>query len=56
MPKAGAGFTAVTITKEVRKDLDILAVILSARLGKRLTLGETITEARKLIEGLPKVP
>lgn len=54
MPKAGAGYTAVTITKQVRLDLDTLAILMSARVGRRLTLGETITEARKLIEGLPK--
>lgn len=56
MPKAGAGFTAVTISKEVRLDLDKLAIVLSARTGRRLTLGETITEARKVIEGLPQEP
>ncbi len=54
MPKAGAGFTAVTITKEVRKDLDMLSVLVSQRVGRRLTLGETITEALKVIEGLPR--
>jgi hypothetical protein len=42
------------MTKAVRADLDKLALLMSARLGRRLTLMETITEAAKLIEGLPK--
>jgi hypothetical protein len=54
MPKAGSGYTAVTVTKAVRSDLDKIAILMSARLGKRLTLGQAITEAAKLIEGLPK--